>query len=102
MSASGSEPRETLPEARRKITAALLAHGWERVDIEEAFDLYDSELARKIREERKGVEAENFQSHAYLFDGMDHAADIIDPYSYGEDQARPNEEPGPGEHRYNR
>ncbi|MDT0616463.1 hypothetical protein, partial [Streptomyces lancefieldiae] len=68
-------------EARAKITSALLAHGWERGAIEEVLDLYNSELARRIREERKAVEAENIASHAYLFDGMDYAADIIDPHS---------------------
>ncbi|BCL30569.1 hypothetical protein ACFFS2_22215 [Streptomyces aurantiacus] len=81
MSASGFEPPHTSPEARARITSALLAHGWERGAIKEVFDLYDSELARQIREERKAVEAENVASHAYLFDGMDYAADIIDPHS---------------------
>ncbi|MGW4024331.1 hypothetical protein [Streptomyces sp. NPDC005009] len=93
MSASGFEPLENLPEARRKIVAALLAHGWDRVDIKEVFDLYNSELAREIREERKAMEVENFPAHAYLFDGMDYAAHTIDPYPYGKDRTRPDEEP---------
>ncbi|MFI6014084.1 hypothetical protein ACIBAG_35680 [Streptomyces sp. NPDC051243] len=93
MSASGFEPLENLLEGRGRITAALLAHGWERVAIEEVFDLYDSELAQEIREERKALEAENFPAHAYLFDGMDYAVSTIDPYPYSEDQTRPDEEP---------
>ncbi|MER7055941.1 hypothetical protein [Streptomyces sp. NPDC000351] len=64
MSASGFEPLRNSPEARAKITSALLAHGWERGVIEEVLDLYASEPARQIREERKAVEAGNVASHA--------------------------------------
>lgn len=91
MSGAAYEPLESLPQARKRITAVLLTHGWERVDIEEMIADYASELAKVIRDERKSMEAEAIPEHAHLLEGMTYAADTIDPHSVS--PVRPDEEP---------
>jgi hypothetical protein len=88
------EPLDQLPAARKRITAALLTHGWQRPEIEEMLADYASELAKVIREERKSMEAEAIPEHAHLLEGMTYAADTIDPYPYPYSEApvRPDEE----------
>lgn len=82
MSAPAFEPLESLRPARKRITAELLSHGWERVDIEEALDRFASELADEIREERDHVREEMKGGlNTYDLDTMSYAANIIDPYS---------------------
>lgn len=92
MSLSPFEPLECLPPARKRITAALLSHGWERVDIEEALDCFASELADEIRKERDAMREEMKDSDIGFTKAdlgtMGYAANVIDPYP-----VRPDEEP---------
>ncbi|WP_328336767.1 hypothetical protein [Streptomyces violaceus] len=92
MSASGYEPLESLPPGRKRITAELLSHGWERLDIEEALGLFASELAGEIRKERDAMREEMKDPRMRIteadLDTMSYAANVIDPYP-----VRPGEEP---------
>lgn len=84
------EPLEALPPARMKLTAALLAQGWERADIEEALDDYAHELAEEIREEHDAMREEMSDPRDGTtedeLNGMIYAADTIDPYPVGSDE----------------
>ncbi|MFI2426520.1 hypothetical protein ACH5A7_20890 [Streptomyces sp. NPDC018955] len=92
MSLPAFEPLENLPSARKRITAELLAHGWERADIEEALDGFASELAGEIRKERDAMREEMKDSRSGItkadLDAMSYAANVIDPYPVD-----PREEP---------
>lgn len=87
MSAPGFEPLENLPPARKRITAVLLTHGWERVDIEEMLADYASELAGEIRSERDAMREEMKDPRVGIeradLNTLTYAANIIDPYAEG-------------------
>lgn len=96
MSETGFEPLEKLPPARRQITAALLAQGWERLDVEEMLADFAHELAEEIREERDHMREEMKDRRIGItqdtLDTMSYAANLIDPQGR-EGSARPDEEP---------
>ncbi|MEU5243822.1 hypothetical protein AB0G81_06855 [Streptomyces asoensis] len=81
------EPLDQLPPARRRITAVLLTHGWQRPDIEEMLADYAAELSGQIREERDAIREESRDPQIVvapgMLDGMDYAASLIDPYHAG-------------------
>ncbi|MFB6955471.1 hypothetical protein ACFCYB_00185 [Streptomyces sp. NPDC056309] len=89
MSAASFEPLESLPPAHRRITAALLAHGRERSDIEEMIAELAHELAEEIRDERDDMAATGAATQDAI-DAMSHAANVIDPQDR-EGQRRPDE-----------
>ncbi|MFB6937570.1 hypothetical protein [Streptomyces chartreusis] len=97
MSSAGFEPLESLPPARRKIAAALLAQGTDRSDIEEMLADYAHELAEEIREERDHIREEKKDPRVGItqeaLDWMSYAANLIDPQ--GHEGVRPDEEPTP-------
>jgi hypothetical protein len=96
MSAPTYEPLESLPPTRRKITAALLGHGWERQDVEETLADFAHELAEEIRDERDQMRAEAADPRIGItpdtLDAMSYAANLIDPYTEGKEPA-----PGPAD-----
>jgi hypothetical protein len=87
MSEPSFEPLENLPPARKRITAELLSHGWERVDIEEALGRFASELADEIRKERDVMREEMKDPRIGItqadLNTMSYAANVIDPYADG-------------------
>ncbi|MCX5097591.1 hypothetical protein OOK36_55140 [Streptomyces sp. NBC_00365] len=95
MSAPGFLPLEGLPAARRRITAVLLTHGWERMDIEEMLADFAGELAEEIRKERDHMRDEMSALGGLVtqdtLNTMSYTANIIDPQ--GHEGARPDEEP---------
>ncbi|MGW0577743.1 hypothetical protein ACWD25_17615 [Streptomyces sp. NPDC002920] len=94
MSEPGFGPMDSLPPARRRITAVLLTHGWERVDIEEMLANFAHELAEEIRGERDQMRSEMSDPRIEIaredLDGMSYAANLIDPQ--GHEGVRPGEE----------
>ena len=96
MSGASYEPLESLPQARKRITAVLLTHGWERVDIEEMLADFAHELAGEIRNERDQMRAEAADPRVGIkpdtLDAMSYAATLIDPYSEGEPAPGPAED----------
>lgn len=79
MSMSGFEPLESLPPARKRLIAALLAHGVERPDIEELLESFEAELADWLRSEVDEIGADPSAFSREFRDGMYFAANCLDP-----------------------
>jgi hypothetical protein len=90
MTAPAFEPLENLPPARKRITAVLLTHGWNRPEIEEMIADFAGELAGEIRGERDRMDVPGSPATPDVIAGMSYAANLIDPQ--GHEGVRPGEE----------
>jgi hypothetical protein len=80
MSASGYEPLESLPPARKRLIAALLGHGMERPDVEELLEAFEAELADWLRDEVDEMSAAPTAFSREFRNGMHFAANLLDPH----------------------